>query len=147
LDLQIVYLNYIAVTTARVLEPAATGKRKNLSFYYLLQEARNLLGASYESMLKRLDAIKAKAYNFTEPRNQLVAHLDLSTNLPGEGRCVPTFLSKEFEEAYRCLAEILNEVREKTGMDPSMFSWGVMNHGHGRKLIHRLERAKAQINA
>jgi hypothetical protein len=40
---------------------------------------------------------------------------------------------------------MLNEVREKIGRPPSMFAWGITNHGQGRKLIHRLKMAIDQI--
>ena len=144
-DLQIIYLNYISVAIARLLDPESTGKKTNLTFYYLLKILKDAGLDCHIILRERLDKIKAEAYNFTEPRNALVAHLDFEINFPSGGKCVPSFISKEFDDTYSRLGEILNEVREKIGRPPSMFAWGITNHGHGRRLIHRLKMAIEQI--
>jgi hypothetical protein len=140
-DLQVIYLNYIAIGVARLLDPESTGKKTNLTFYYLIKMLKEEDIDGHISLRKRLDKIKADAYNFTEPRNVIVAHLDFAVNFPDGGKCVPSFISKEFDNTYTKLGEILNEVRTKIGLPPSMFSWGITGHGHGRKLIYRLKVA------
>jgi hypothetical protein len=144
-DLYVIYLNYISIVVARILDPESTGKKKNLSLFYLIQLLKESGADGTQVLFERLSECKKRAYNFTEPRNQVVAHLDLEMNLPGDGKCIPSFMSSEFDEAYKTIGEILNEIRNKLDMPPSMYDWGLVNHGHGRKLISRLEIAHKHI--
>lgn len=144
-DLQIIYLNYVSIAIARLLDPESTGKKANLTFYYLIKVLKDAGLNCHIGLRERLDKIKDAAYNFTEPRNVLVAHLDFDVNISDGGKCVPSFFSKEFEDVYTGLGEILNEARERIGKPPSMFAWGITGHGHGRKLIFRLKMAIEQV--
>jgi hypothetical protein len=146
-DLYIVYLHYISVSVSRLLDPAATGKKANLTIAAVISILRfhNYPGAiDFE---KRLDRIRKEAYNFVDPRNQLVSHLDLVANdiTPGQ-RAIPSFTKSEFEAFYKELGILMNDIRQALGMIPNMYEWGIMGHGCGRKLLHLLKSAQEHIN-
>ena len=146
-DLYIVYLHYISVSVSRLLDPAATGKRANLTIAAVISILRfqNCPGAlDFE---KRLDKIRTNAYNFIDPRNQLVSHLDLVANDITQGqRAIPSFTKSEFEVFYKDLGHLMNDIRGALGMIPYMYEWGIMGHGCGRKLLHRLKTARKHLN-
>jgi hypothetical protein len=53
----------------------------------------------------------------------------------------------EFEEFYRDTGQLMNDIRAIIGMPPFMYKWGIVGHGGGRKLIHRLKTASDHIAA
>lgn len=137
-DLYIVYLSYISVAVSRLLDPKESVRKRNLSLFTLLEMIKEKDADSYSQLHGRLSRCKTKAYNFTDPRRQLVAHLDFDTNFEATGRCIPSFISKEFDEVYEEMGEIINQIRALVDLAPFMFNWGVMNHGYSRKLLSRL---------
>ena len=145
-DLYIVYLHYISVSVSRLLDPAATGKKANLTIAAVIAVLKSQSHASVTAFEERLGKIRERAYNFTDPRNQLVSHLDLGANdiEPGK-RPIPSFTKSEFESFYKDAGLIMNDIREALGMVPNMYEWGIMGHGCGRKLLHRLKTAHDHI--
>ena len=79
-DLYIVYLSYICVAVSRLLDPEMTGSKSNLSLFTLIFVLKSGKYSEAYKFEERLRDIKSKAYNFTEPRNQLVSHLDYEAN-------------------------------------------------------------------
>lgn len=145
-DLYIVYLHYISVSVSRLLDPAATGKKTNLTIAAVIAILRSRNHPSAIELDERLRTIRENAYNFIDPRNQLVSHLDLDANdiAPGE-RPIPSFTMSEFESFYRETRQLMNDIRETIGMIPNMYEWGINGHGCGRKLLHRLKTAQQRI--
>ena len=97
IDLYIVYLHYISISVSRLLDPAATGKKSNLTIAAVIRHLKLRDHPVANELDKRLGKIRAAAYNFTEPRNQLVSHMDLNAHdiTPGE-RPIPSFIKAEF---------------------------------------------------
>ena len=145
-DLYLVYLHYISVSVSRLLDPAAMGKKANLAIAAVVMNLRSNEHPSATEFDKRLGEIRAAAYNFIEPRNQLVSHMDLDAHdiTPGE-RPIPSFTKSEFETFYTKTGQLMNDIREAVGMIPNMYEWGMVGHGCGRKLLHRLETAQEQL--
>ena len=95
-DLYIIYLNYISVAVARLLDPEKTGKKSNLTIFTLISHLKSKGYAEAQDLSRRLKEIKARDYNFTDPRNQLVSHLDFNTNyLAPNKKAIPSFISPE----------------------------------------------------
>lgn len=147
-DLYIVYLHYISVAVSRLLDSEKTGKRSNLTLFTLVATLKSEGYHEADNLQQRLREIKKKAYNFTEPRNQLVSHLDLNTNFidPGK-RPIPSFIKIEFEEFYENVGIFMNDIRDILGMPNNMYAWGMVGHGGGRKLLHRLKTASDCLTA
>ena len=145
-DLYIVYLHYISVSVSRLLDPASTGKKANLTIAAVIEILRSQGHPSAIKLENRLQKIRESAYNFIDPRNQLVSHLDLSANniTPGQ-RPIPSFTKSEFESFYSDTGHLMNDIREAIGMIPNMYEWGIMGHGCGRKLLHRLQTAQKHL--
>ena len=145
-DLYIVYLGYISVAVSRLLDPADVAGKRNLSFFGLLKLCSEKGISQSVEWLERSNKLKADAYNFTDPRNQLVSHLDLKSNLTvNDRRAIPSFITKEFDAFYDLASKLLNDIRTHVGLVPSMYECGISNHGHGRKLLHRLSVAANKI--
>ena len=145
-DLYIVYLHYISVSVSRLLDPAATGKKTNLTIAAVIAILRSNDNPISNELEQRLKDIRKKAYNFVEPRNQLVSHLDLAANNIEPGmRAIPSFTKTEFESFYRETGKLMNDIREAIGMVPNMYEWGIVGHGSGRKLLHRLFTAQQHL--
>ncbi len=139
-DLHLVYLNYISVAVARLLDPAKTGQKSNLTIFTLVAILKSKGHAGADAFEARLKDIKAKAYNFTDPRNQLVAHLDFGSNHIDPGKkAIPSFTTAEFEEFHKSVGGLMNDIRQVLGMQPCMYDWGTLGHGYGQKLLHRLQ--------
>ena len=147
-DLYIVYLNYISVGVSRLLDPGETRGKPNLTIFRLIATLKSTGHPEAEKLDQRLLDIKTRAYNFTDPRNQLVAHLDYKAHCiePGK-KPIPSFTKPEFEEFYRDTGQLMNDIRAIIGMPPFMYEWGLVGHGCGRKLIHRLKTASDHIAA
>jgi hypothetical protein len=147
-DLYIIYLNYISVAVSRLLDPEKTGKRSNLSIFTLIAILRADGHPEGDKLHQQLTDIKARAYNFTDPRNQLVSHLDYDAGRVDPGmKAIPSFIKSEFEEFHKGTGKLMNDIREMFGMPPNMHEWGVVGHGCGRKLLHRLKIASDHISA
>jgi len=146
-DLYIVYLHYISVCVSRLLDPAATGRKANLTIAAVISILRFQNYPEAIDFEDRLDKIRKNAYNFIDPRNQLVSHLDLVANdiTPGQ-RAIPSFTKSEFDSLYKDLGHLMNDIRATLGMIPNMYEWGIMGHGCGRKLLHRLKTAHEHLN-
>jgi AbiU2 len=145
-DLYIVYLNYISVAVSRLLDPKETKTRKeiksNLTIFTLIDTLKSAGHSEAEKLHQRLLDIKKRAYNFTDPRNQLVAHLDYKThNKEPDKKPIPSFTKSEFENFYKDTGQLMNDIRTILGMPPFMYDWPIFGHGCGRKLIHRLKTA------
>jgi len=145
-DLYIVYLHYISVSVSRLLDPATTGKKSNLTISAVIALLRSQSHPRAIEFEERLTKIRERAYNFVDPRNQLVSHLDLDANdiTPGK-RPIPSFTKSEFESFYSDSGKLMNDIREAIGMVPNMYEWGIMGHGCGRKLLHRLKTAQEHL--
>jgi len=142
-DLYIVYLHYISVSVSRLLDPSKTGKKENLTIAAVIDILRSQNHSAAIEFEDRLQRIRDDAYNFVDPRNQLVSHLDLSANDIDSGkRPIPSFTRIEFESFYKDVGELMNDIRQAIGMPPNMYAWGVVGHGCGRKLLHRLKTAQ-----
>jgi len=141
-DLLFVYLDYISISVSRLLDPEKSMGKWNLSLFTLASMTRDFGLDKAQDYKTRFTECKKKAYNFTEPRNQLVAHLDFDTNISSKGRCIPSFITDEFNEFYETIAGILNDIRKDIGLDPYMYEWGIVGHGHGGKLLSRLKTAQ-----
>jgi hypothetical protein len=149
-DLYIVYLNYISVAVSRLLDPKETKTRKeiksNLTIFTLIDTLKSAGHSEAEKLHQRLLDIKKRAYNFTDPRNQLVAHLDYKThNKEPDKKPIPSFTKSEFENFYKDTGQLMNDIRAILGMPPFMYDWPIFGHGCGRKLIHRLKTASGHI--
>jgi len=145
-ELYVVYLNYLSVAVSRLLDPARTGRKMNLTYFHLLDLLEEHTSTPQTQLRDDLAKCKEDAYNFTEPRNQLVAHLDLSVNTKSEsGKSVPSFQPVEFNAFYESISKFMNEIRKILGKDPFMYEWGISGHVHGKKLLHRLARAESAI--
>ena len=147
-DLYIVYLHYISVGVSRLLDPEETLGKPNLTIFRLIATLKSVGHSEAEKLHQRLSDIKKRAYNFTDPRKQLVAHLDYKAHCiePGK-RPIPSFTKDEFEEFFRDTGQLMNDIRAIIGMQSYMYQWGIVGHGYGRKLIHRLGSASNQIAA
>ncbi len=147
-DLYIVYLHYISVGVSRLLDPEETLGKPNLTIFRLIATLKSSGHPEAEKLHQRLSDIKRRAYNFTDPRKQLVAHLDYKAHCiePGK-KPIPSFTKDEFEEFYMDTGQLMNDIRAIIGMPPLMYQWGIVGHGCGRKLIYRLESASDQIAA
>ena len=141
-DLYRVYLDYISVAVARLLDPEKTGRKRNLSLFTLIAMLENINPHERQRLEEDLKRCKKEAYNFTDPRNQLVSHFDYETNILGKGRCIPSFIPDEFDSFYKKISIILNDVRKILGLDPYMYEFGLVGHGHGKRLLNRLKIAK-----
>ncbi|MBK1832366.1 hypothetical protein JIN77_16630 [Verrucomicrobiaceae bacterium R5-34] len=145
-DLYIVYLNYIAVAVSRLLDPATTGKKANLTIFTLINLLKDDGHSEADELKERLKEIKTKAYNFTEPRNQLVSHLDYDVNNNGSNsKAIPSFVTSEFDSFYEDVGVLMNDIRIILDMSPYMYEWGIVGHGSGRKLLHRIQSAADDI--
>lgn len=145
-DLYIIYLHYISVSVSRLLDPAKTGKKANLTIASLIEGLRAAKHPRSADFADRLKGIREQAYNFVDPRNQLVAHLDLSVNNIAPGRRpIPSFTKSEFDSFYKETGTLMNEIREEIGLPPNMYDWGVFGHTCGRKLLRRLEISRESI--
>lgn len=145
-DLYIVYLHYISVSVSRLLDPAKTGNKENLTIAAVVELLRAEQHPKANAFAERLREIRSMAYNFHEPRNQLVSHLDLAAHDIESGkRPIPSFTKSEFETFYKDTGELMNEIRDALGMIPNMYEWGIVGHGSGAKLLHRLETAQKHI--
>jgi len=145
-DLYIVYLHYISVSVSRLLDPAKTGNKENLTIAAVIEILRTENNPNANAFADRLREIRARAYNFHEPRNQLVSHLDLAAHDIESGmRPVPSFTKSEFEMFYKDTGELMNDIRDALGMIPNMYEWGIVGHGSGAKLLHRLQTAQEDI--
>jgi hypothetical protein len=141
-DLYIIYLNYISVAVARLIDPVKTGKKSNLTIFTLITILKAKGYVEADGFNLRLKDIKAKAYNFTDPRNQLVSHFDFDVNhIDPNSKAIPSFIISEFEEFYKNIGDLMNDIRAILGMSPLMYNWGIVAHGGGRKLLHRLQAA------
>ena len=147
-DLYIVYLNYISVGVSRLLDPEETQGKPNLTIFKLIATLKSAGHPEAEKLHQRLSDIKKRAYNFTDPRKQLVAHLDYKAHcIEPDKKPIPSFTKSEFEEFYRDTGKLMNDIRAIIGMPPFMYEWGIVGHGGGRKLIHRLKTASEHIAA
>jgi len=150
-DLYIVYLNYISVAVSRLLDPKETiiknGKKLNLTIFTLIATLKSAGHPEAEKLHQRLVDIKTRAYNFTDPRKQLVAHLDYETHCKEpDKKPIPSFTKSEFEDFYRDTGQLMNDIRAIIEMPPQfMYDWPMFGHGCGRKLIHRLKTASDHI--
>ncbi|MFA6564000.1 MAG: hypothetical protein WCV00_19010 [Verrucomicrobiia bacterium] len=145
-DLYIIYLNYISVAVSRLLDPEKTGTKSNLTIFTLISILKAKGYPEADALNQRLKDIKTRAYNFTDPRNQLVSHLDLDVNcIDPRKKSIPSFIKSEFEEFYRDTGKLMNDIRAVLGMPPNMYEWGIVGHGCGRKLIYRLKTASDHI--
>jgi hypothetical protein len=145
-DLYIVYLNYISIAVSRLLDPKETKTRKetksNLTIFTLIDTLKSAGHPEAEKLHQRLLDIKTRAYNFTDPRKQLVAHLDYKTHCKEpDKKPIPSFTKSEFEDFYRDTGQLMNDIRAIIEMPPFMYDWPIFGHGCGRKLIHRLKTA------
>jgi hypothetical protein len=145
-DLYIVYLNYISIAVSRLLDPKETsmknGKKLNLTIFTLIATLESEGHPEAEKLRQRLLEIKRRAYNFTDPRNQLVGHLDYTTHCKDpDKKPIPSFTKSEFEDFYKDAGQLMNDIRAVIGMPLFMYNWGIVGHGCGRKLIHRLKTA------
>jgi hypothetical protein len=61
--------------------------------------------------------------------------------LEADGKAILSYITSEFNDIYERIAIIMNGVRSKIGEPPSMYHWGITQHGHERKLVHGLESA------
>lgn len=145
-DLYIVYLHYISVSVSRLLDPATTGKKANLTISAVIAILRSQDHPNATELEERLRKTRERAYNFVDPRNQLVSHLDMDANdiTPGK-RPIPSFTKSEFESFYSDTGKLMNDIRKAIGMIPHMYEWGIMGHGGGRKLLHRLKTAQEHL--
>jgi len=145
-DLYIIYLHYISIGVARLLDPEKTGTKSNLTIFTLISILKEKGFAEADSLKNRLKEMKAKAYNFTDPRNQLVSHLDFEANYLVSGKkAIPSFICSEFEDFYKDIGILMNDIRSILGMSPNMYEWGITGHGCGGKLIHSLQVASNSI--
>ena len=141
-DLYVIYLNYISVTVSRLLDPEKTGKKSNLTIFTLISILKTKGHSEADGLNQQLMDIKTRAYNFTEPRNQLVSHLDYDANhIDPKKKAIPSFINSEFEDFYKDVGILMNAIRAILGLPPNMYEWGIVGHGCGRKLIHRLQAA------
>jgi len=145
-DLYIIYLNYISVAVSRLLDPEKTGAKSNLTIFSLVSMLNAEGYPEADELNLRLKAIKARAYNFIDPRNQLVSHLDFDVNCIDPGKKpIPSFIPSEFEEFYRDIGKLMNDIRAVLGMPSNIYGIGIVGHGGGRRLIHRLKTASDHI--
>lgn len=150
-NLYVVYLHYISVGVSRLLDPKETnvGKEKklNLTIFTLIASLKSAGYAEADELHQRFSKIKERAYNFTEPRSQLVAHLDFKAHsLEPGSRPIPSFTKDEFEEFYKDTGQLMNDIRAIIGMPPYLYNLGIVGgHSCGRKLLHRLKTASDQI--
>lgn len=145
-DLYLVYLSYISIAVSRLLDPERTGKKANLTIFTLIAILNTIGYTEARTLNQRLKDIKARAYNFIDPRNQLVSHMDYAANcINPTKKAIPSFVCSEFEQFYKDIGILMNDIRAILGMPPNMYEWGMMGHGCGRKLIHRLRTAYDQI--
>lgn len=142
-DLYIVYLHYISVSVSRLLDPAVTGKKANLTIAAVISILESHNDPGVIDFKGHLDKIRMNAYNFVDPRNQLVSHLDRAANdiTPG-WRAIPSFTESEFETFYKDLGHLMNDIRAALGMMPNMYELGIVGHECGRKLLQRLQAAR-----
>lgn len=146
-DLYIVYLSYISVAVSRLLDPVKTGKKSNLSIFTLISLLKAKGFSQADGLNQQLKDIKARAYNFTDSRNQLISHLDFdASSVDPTKKSIPSFLTSEFEEFYKDVGTLMNDIRTILGMLPNMYEWGIVGDGCGRKLIHRLQTAHDQLH-
>jgi hypothetical protein len=145
-DLNIVYLNYISVAVSRLLDPKEMLGKSNLTIFTLVAALKSAGHPEAERLHQRLLDIKTRAYNFTDPRKQLVAHLDYKIHCKEpDKKPIPSFTKSEFEDFYRDTGQLMNDIRAIIGMSPFMYNWGIVGHGCGRKLIHRLKTASDHV--
>jgi len=145
-DLYVVYLHYISVSVSRLLDPATTGKKANLTIAAVITILSSQNHPRVIEFEERLLKIRESAYNFVDPRNQLVSHLDLDANDidPGK-RPIPSFTKSEFESFYKDTGQLMNDIQDAVGISPNMYECGIMGHGCGRKLLHRLKTAHEHV--
>ena len=146
-DLYIVYLHYISVGVSRLLDPEETLGKPNLTIFKLIATLKSDGHPEVEKLHQRLSDIKKRAYNFTDPRKQLVAHLDYKAHCIEPGtRPIPSFTKDEFEEFYKDTGQLMNDIRAIIGMPPFLYNLGIVGgHSCGRKLLHRLKTASDHI--
>ena len=145
-DLYIVYLNYIAVAVSRLLDPDETNGNSNLTLFTLISILDDAGYAEAKHFEVQLKDIKLRAYNFTEPRNQLVAHFDHDMNMGDPGsKAIPSFTTKEFDDFYCDIGSLMNDIRAVLSMPHREYKCGIVGHGAGGRLMQRLETAKEYI--
>lgn len=145
-DLYIVYLSYISVAVSRLLDPEKTGNKFNLTLFTLISVLKTGKYSQANIFEQRLRDIKSRAYNFTEPRNQLVSHLDYKANKRDDNKkAIPSFITSEFEEFYADVGILMNDIRSVLGLPPNIYTCGILEHGYGRKLVARLQASDNYI--
>jgi len=126
------------------------GSTSNLTLFTLISVLKSEKYSQANKFEQRLRDIKSRAYNFIEPRNQLVSHLDYkANNRDARKKAIPSFITSEFEEFYTDVSILMNDIRSVLGLSPNIYSCGIVGHGCGRKLVARLQAADnyIQINS
>jgi hypothetical protein len=109
--LQGILLDEVQLTLSRLADPAATGRRRNLTLETLTQEIDSLPIPELASELSaRLNQYRAKCEGIIERRNKRIAHYDLDTQSAASTEALSGVSRQEVEEALAELREFMRTV-------------------------------------
>ena len=140
------YLDAIALSFTRLLDPDKSVGKDNLSLFYLLERTDLRNHKEYAKWLAELQTLKGRAGKFIAVRNKVTGHLDFQTNINLAGTPKPSFSRQDIEEVYNLIADWLNSVRAGIGTPAWVYTIGVANFQYARPLLLRLREAKKALD-
>lgn len=141
----LMFLDSIALSFTRLLDPEKGSKNTNLSFFYLLKETELKLHPKSTVWLGELERIKGNAKVFRDARNKYVAHHDLQTLIKPSSLSKPGFSRTDITEVYRELTDLLSAIKAEIAMPPLIYGLGVAGYQYAQPLLLRLTTAKTAI--
>jgi hypothetical protein len=141
-----IFLDAIALSFTRLLDPERSCGKDNLSLFYLFEQPSLCSHPDHGKWRIELDQIRQKANPFGVVRNKVAAHLDLSDtkNRGIVGR--PSFSRPNIEEVYGRIADWLNLVRAGLGMPYFDYKIGVSGFRYAKPLLLTLAKARKTQN-
>jgi|GEM_PF-2483406 len=141
-----IYLDAIPLSFTRLLDPAKTGSKDNLSLFYLIEQTSLSAHNDFGKWLSDLKTIREAAQKFFDARNKVTGHLDLVINANRASIPRPSFSRTDIQEIYHRITTWLNEVRLGLGLPYCSYNIGVANFQYARPLLLTLGEGRKSLN-
>ncbi len=133
--------NDMTMSLGRMMDPATTGGKQNLSIERLLAVLKSSCPpALHDSWVHKLQEIRAHAAPFKELRNRMIGHTDLRTALASTADPTMAVARPHVAKARTLIAELLNKISVQYTGTSHLFE-RVFMHGNGEDLIFYLKTA------
>lgn len=111
--LQCILVDEVQLTLSRLGDPAASGRRRNLTLETLVDEIAAIpISLLATESAARLEHFRAKCERIVERRNRRIAHYDYETQRAAEAEGLPNASRQEIEEALSALRDFMRPVYE-----------------------------------